>query len=301
VTRLAGREPGRERVAARANLRVNVRSALRGRGSDVTELVRVLGASPRRRLIAVAAMGLVGVGVLAGCRSEPGTAAFVGGTRITDQQVNDGVKTISIPNVGAGPVRQTYVADLAFIALAEHYAKDHKIDLPAVTNDELAQEAQGVGVPAAQATTNPVVRALAQSAKDLTTLIDKATPARPTEAQLLEIYNRAKAAGLTTDTYAQDRATIAQIQGIGQAVAVQNEMAEATSTYDLQINPRYLPTPVVGKSDNGLEFPILQLQNQQTGTPTTVLGIPLGGAGASPAVIANPNATDSGTTDATKP
>ena len=139
-------------MAARANLRANVSNALRGRGSDVTERVRVLGASPRRRLIAVAAVGLVAAGVLAGCRSEPGTAAFVGGTRITDQQVNDGVKTISIPNVGPGPIRQTYVADLAFIALAEHYAKDHKIDLPAVTNDELAQEAQSVGIPAAQAT-----------------------------------------------------------------------------------------------------------------------------------------------------
>jgi hypothetical protein len=267
----------------------------------VTERVRVLGASRRRRLIAVATIGLVGVGVLAGCRSESGTAAFVAGTRITDQQVNDGVKTISIPNVGPGPVRQTYVADLAFIALAEHYAKDHQIDLPAVTNDELAQEAQSVGVPAAQATTNPVVRALTRSAKDLSTLIDKATPAKPTEAQLMEIYNRAKAAGLTKDTYAQDRPTIAQIQGLGQAVAVQNELVKAASTYDLEINPRYLPTPVVGKSNNGLEVPILQLQNQQTGAPTTVLGIPLGGPGASPAVIANPNATDNGTTDANTP
>lgn len=267
----------------------------------MTERVRVLGASPRRRLIAVATVGLVGAGLLAGCRSETGTAAFVGGTRITDQQVNDGVKTISIPNVGPGPIRQTYVADLTFIALAEHYAKDHQIDLPAVTNDELAQEAQSVGVPAAQATTNPVVRALAQSAKDLSTLIDKATPAKPTEAQLMEIFNRAKAAGLTTDTYAQDRAAIAQIQGIGQAVAVRNEMVKATSTYDLKISPRYLPTAVVGQSDNGLEFPLLQLRNQQTGGPTTVLGIPLGGTGASPAVIANPNATDSGTTDATNP
>jgi hypothetical protein len=267
----------------------------------VTEHVRVLGASPRRRLIAVAAIGLVAVGVLAGCRSEPGTAAFVGGTRITDQQINDGVKTISIPNVGPGPVRQTYVADLAFIALAEHYAKANKIELPAVTNDELAQEAQSVGLPAAQATTNPVVRALTQSAKDLSTLIDKATPAKPTEVQLMEIYNRAKAAGLTRDTYSQDRATIAQIQGLGQAVAVQNEMAKATSTYGVEISPRYLPTPVSGKADNGLEIPVLQLQNQQTGAPTTVLGIPLGGPGASPAVIANPNATDSGTTDATTP
>lgn len=267
----------------------------------MTERVRVLGAGPRRRLIAVAAVGLLGVGVLAGCRSETGTAAFVGGTRITDQQVNDGVKTISIPNVGSGPIRQTYVADLAFIALAEHYAKDNKIDLPAVTDDELAQEAQSIGVAAGQATTNPVVRALAQSAKDLSTLIENATPAKPTEAQLMEIYNRAKAAGLTTDTYAQDRPAIAQIQGLGQAVAVRNEMAKATSTYDLKINPRYLPTPVVGKSDNGLEFPVLQLQNQQTGGPTTVLGIPLGGAGASPAVIANQSGTDSGTTDATKP
>ena len=292
---------GRERVAARANLRANVSITLRGRGSDVTERVRVLGASPRRRLIAVAAIGLVAVGVLAGCRSEPGTAAFIAGTRITDQQINDGVKTISIPNVGPGPVRQTYVADLAFIALAEHYAKDHQIDLPAVTNDELSQEAQSVGIPAGEATTNPVVRALTQSAKDLSTLIDKATPAKPTEAQLMEIYNRAKAAGLTTDTYAQDRATIAQIQGLGQAVAVQNEMAKATSTYGLEISPRYLPTPVSGKADNGLEIPVLQLQNQQTGAPTTVLGIPLGGPGASPAVIANPNAADSGTADANTP
>ncbi len=292
---------GRERVAARANLRANVSITLRGRGSDVTERVRVLGASPRRRLIAVAAIGLAAVGVLAGCRSEPGTAAFIAGTRITDQQINDGVKTISIPNVGPGPVRQTYVADLAFIALAEHYAKDHQIKLPAVTNDELSQEAQSVGIPAGEATTNPVVRALTQSAKDLSTLIDKATPAKPTEAQLMEIYNRAKAAGLTTDTYAQDRATIAQIQGLGQAVAVQNEMAKATSTYGLEISPRYLPTPVSGKADNGLEIPVLQLQNQQTGAPTTVLGIPLGGPGASPAVIANPNATGSGTTDAGTP
>jgi hypothetical protein len=266
----------------------------------VTERVRVRGASPRRRLIAVAVIGLVGVGVLAGCRNESGTAAFVGSTRITNQQVDDGVKTISIPNVGPGPIRQTYVTDLTFIALAEHYAKAHNIELPEITSAELAQEAQSVGLPASKAT-SPVVRALGQSAKDLSTLLDKATPAKPTEAQLMEIFNSAKAAGLTTDTYAQDRATISQIQGIGQAVAVQNEMIKAASTYGLDISPRYLPTPVAGKSNNGLSFPVLQLQNQQTGAPLTVLAIPLGGPGASPAVIANPNPTASGTADATAP
>jgi hypothetical protein len=266
----------------------------------VTERVRVRGASPRRRLIAVAVIGLVGAGVLAGCRSESGTAAFVGNTRITDRQVDNGVKTISIPNVGPGPIRQTYVTDLTFIALAEHYAKAHNIELPAITSAELAQEAQSVGLPASKAT-SPVVRALGQSAKDLSTLLDKATAVKPTEAQLMDVFNRAKAAGLTTDTYAQDRATIAQIQGLGQAVAVQNEMTKASSTYDLQISPRYLPTPVSGQSNNGLEFPVLQLQNQQTGAPVTVLAIPLGGPGASPAVIANPSASDTGTPDTTAP
>jgi hypothetical protein len=266
----------------------------------VTERVRVPRVGPRRRLIAVAALGLLGIGALAGCRSQPGTAAFVGGTRITNAQVEAGVKTISIPNVGPGPVRQTYVADLTFIALAEHYAAANKIALPAVTADELSQEAQSVNIPAAKAASNPVVRALAQSGKDLGTLIQAMKPATPTDAQLMEIFNRAKAAGLTKDTYAQDKSTIEQIQGLGQAVALQNELAKAAKTYKLEISPLYLPTPVPGKPDTGLEFPVLQLQNQQAGVPVTVLGVPLGGSGASPAVVSGPT-TDSGTPQASAP
>jgi hypothetical protein len=267
----------------------------------VIERVRASGLTRRRRVIAVAALGLLGVGVLAGCRSEPGTAAFVGGTRITDSQVNDGAKTISVQNVGLGPVRQTYVADLTFIALAEHYARAHKIDLPAVTTQELAQEAEQVNIPAAQATSNPVVRALTQSNKDLGSLLSAMTPATPSDAQLMQIWTRARAAGLTQNSFATDKPTIQQIQGLGQTVALQNEMIKAEKTYNVQVNPKYLPTPIPGTTDNGLEFPVLELQNQQSGGAVTVLGIPLGGTGSSPAVIANATTGDAGTADANTP
>ena len=61
----------RERVAG-----VDRRPTPRRRGLIVIR-------SPRRRLTAIAAMGALAVGALAGCRTDAGSAAYVGNTRIT--------------------------------------------------------------------------------------------------------------------------------------------------------------------------------------------------------------------------
>jgi hypothetical protein len=280
------------------------REAGRLGGNDVIEDGVTRGMPRRRRLAAVAALGLLAAGVLAGCRSEPGAAVFVGNTRITNQQIDTGANSISGPSTSRDTILEAYVTDLTFIALAERYAADHKITLKEVQPAELAQEAQQVeasGLTLSGGATNPVLKALSQASSDFQTLIQAAPAAAPTDADLMEIYNRAKAGGLTTDTFEHDRTAIAQIQGIGQAIGLRNELTKSAQKYAVKVNPRYLPTPVAGELDNGLEYPILQLQGQQGTGGVTVLALPLGGAGASPAVVTGPNAPDSGTADNTAP
>jgi hypothetical protein len=298
---------GRERVAARANLRANVSIALRGRGSDVSERVRVLGSSPRRRLIAVAAVGLVAVGVLAGCRSEPGTAAFVGGTRITDQQIDAQMDSLTAdlqrsqqgasqspdqsapafdPQAalktycgGEASCRTSVLEQLVSIDVIKRYLADHKSDTRFSTDGDPVGDAQKAITEAA--TTNKIkpsdlyLNSVLQFQAYEKQLASKLTPVTPTEADLMAIYQQIKNAGLTTASFADVKAQIAQLQGLGQGLAAKKLLAGAEQTYNVSVNPRYVPTPVAGQANFGFQLPTVQVNDQQ-GRAYTIVGVPLG-------------------------
>jgi hypothetical protein len=314
---------GRERVAARASLRVNMSSALRGRGSDVTERVRVLGASPRRRLIAVAAIGLVAVGVLAGCRSEPGTAAFVGGTRITDQQVKAQLDSLtadlqrsqqqgvasqspdqSAPAFdrqvalktycgGEASCRTSVLEQLVAIDVIKRYLADHKSDTRFSTDGDPVGDAQKAIAQAAA--TNKVapsdlyLNSVLQFQAYEKQLASNLTPVTPTQADLMAIYQQVKDAGLTTASFADVKAQIAQLQGLGQGLAVKKLLAGAGQTYNVSVNPRYVPTQVAGLTNSGFQLPTVQVTDQQ-GRAYTIVGVRLG---TNDVVVGTPSARSS--------
>jgi hypothetical protein len=257
-------------------------------------------AVPARRLLAAVALSVVAVGALSACQDQAGTAAFVGGTRITVGDVEksvdgilaacDAAKASASATAAAPPacgptaqeLRALAVQDKVTIAVASRYAAEHGIKPPVVDPQEIATTAQQLGIAANDPFINEYVTARAWA----NALDDAATPVTPTEAELHGIYDRARSAGVTNQPYAQVRAPISQITGLGQAVAVQRELAAAATSYGVSIGPRYQPSAEVGTPAVGLQLPLLQIQGPAG--PVTVLSVDFGQT-ASPAVVSVPS------------
>ena len=121
--------------------------------------------SPRRRLTAIAVMGALAVGALAGCRTDAGTAAYVGNTRITNDQVNAIVD--SAPQLGADltGARQEVVNDLVYLAAVQKYATANKIKLTPV--DDATAGAVRAGIPDPERRRAPQVHRLRGVGREL--------------------------------------------------------------------------------------------------------------------------------------
>jgi hypothetical protein len=264
----------------------------------VTERKAVRGRT-RRRLIAVAALGMLAAGALAGCRSETGTAAYVGDTRITESHIDSVVDSVriqglDITNDVRGNLRQYAVRNLAFIALAEQYAASKNITLKPVTDAQAAQFVQSRFNLPASAASAEFFRDWAQADVDETTLASAQTPVTPSDAQLRDIYSRGVEGGVTTAPYPQVKPQIANIGGLGQALALQAGLAEIEKGNDIQVNPRYYPAQQLGHPARGLDYPLVQVQNP-SGQLVDVVVAPLGKPNPAPVVDAPQTPTPSAT------
>src|SRR5262245_37383367 len=108
-----------------------------------------------RRIAGVTAL-VLGAGLaLVGCQATPGTAAYVGDSRFTDNQVDQMVDQIDADvlkvqpeqngKIDFGNLRQLLVRLQVFDALAARYAQEQHIDVPA---RDYAAAAQQIGLPA---------------------------------------------------------------------------------------------------------------------------------------------------------
>lgn len=222
------------------------------------------------RTVIVAALSVVAAVALAGCRSQPGVAAYVGGTQYTDASVEQMVGSVQhlIVEGATGNVRQQIVADEVFVDLAKRYAKEHDYPAPPV---DASQVTSHYKLPA----DNAWAKLMAESDAYRQLLFERADAVTPTDAEVRDIFDRLVAAQVVqAGTYDQIKPQILGLQGLGQALAVKRQLADEAGKAHVTVNPRYQPA----------ELPLLQVPTGSNQNFDAVV-LSFGAANASPAVI----------------
>lgn len=226
-----------------------------------------------RRFVMVAVFAVVGSVALAGCQSAPGAAAYVGDQTLTDAQVESTVDAVLadykidryMDGVSLDRLRQLIVQDWIGQQLAQRYAADHGISLPAPDYDE-------AGLNLHLPSTNPYTRLDAQATTDQQAIEAKAGQVQPTDADLRDIYNRAVAAEPDLPSFADSRQAIAALPNLSSALGLRKALTDAANQYGVTVSPRYQP----------LELALIQLP---VGSDTVaVVTVPVGQSTQTPAV-----------------
>ncbi len=229
-----------------------------------------------RHLVLVAVLGL-GVALLtSGCQTQPGTAAYVGNTRFTDDQIDAMAASVEADVVTAQPdakgqlqygtLRQTLVRLAVFNELAKRYAEENALTVPA---RDYAAAAQQIGLPAS----DPYTRLTTDAQAYQTALTASVAPARPTESDLHAAYDKIVAAGLEVGSFDEVKAQIAAVPSLGPGLSLRADLIEASQRYGVGVSPRYLP----------LEMPLASVSTG-SGQTVAIVTLPLGSPTGSPAV-----------------
>ena len=187
-----------------------------------------------RRLALVAVLPLLGVLALAGCRSEPGVAAYVGGTKYTVEQVDalaaEGRDKISRDY---GVVRQTVLSWLLIRDVGQVAAKERGLTLqPADAADVVAQNGLRPNSPLAQLYVDEqaVINALKKSA----------TVVEPTEADQREVYSHLSVGGRQLPPFDEVRQYLTK-ESIGAELGLRTTLSDLLAAAKVQVNPLYTP------------------------------------------------------------
>jgi len=235
-----------------------------------------------RRFVLFAIFSVVAAVGLAGCQAQPGTAAYVGSTRITDTQVDQTVAKIQSDlakyhpetTFGIGDLRTYVVQRLVINELSRQYATEKNISLP--TPDYQSASSQ-IGLPA----DDPLVTLSADEDGYRKALLAKATPQQPTEDEIKGIYDKVTASVGNLGDYATVRPQIVALPTLAPALGLKSELTDAAKRYGVGISPRY------GAAD----LPLLQT----TGDPQVELvGVTIGAPAGSPAVSDLPTSAPAG-------
>ncbi|MCW3815387.1 hypothetical protein ONA91_13070 [Micromonospora sp. DR5-3] len=223
-----------------------------------------------RRLIAAASVA-VGLVAIAGCRAEPGVAAYVGDHRITEDAVTRLLDELraeqstpsaspeqAAPNGLRMPSRNQVVSNLVLLDVCQRIADDKGYQpQQQITADQVGPQ---LGVPADTA--------YAERVAELTTCMNSlpaAEPVAPTEQDLVELVTAGKAAGVIPAEVTIQQAA-AQLDGdqLRGALGSKKVLAKAVADYQVSVSPRYRP----------LEIPLLSFAAGQA-----AVSVPLGEPG----------------------
>lgn len=200
--------------------------------------------SPRRSAIFAVLVLLAGL-AFAGCgRAQPGTAAYVGDVRITEERIDGMVDEVrrSAPNRTPTGIRILVVSTLVLSELAEKAAAGNSIQVPEPAYDDVARS---TGLPA----DSDLVRAIAKLDAAGGALIVKATPVQATEEDLREIYDgliRSQSIPDTT-TFEDAAQTIRSNSGLPGVLGARQLLLQQAEKIGLDVNPRYRPlTATIG-------------------------------------------------------
>ncbi|MEN3306618.1 MAG: hypothetical protein V7603_2820 [Micromonosporaceae bacterium] len=224
----------------------------------------------RRRLIAIVVAGALGLATLTGCRLETGSAAYVGATRVSQQQVEDMLAAYqrdggSLQTADRPQARRSVTAEMVFVAVARRFATEKGYATPAF---DYAAAATQSSLPAS----DPYLRMHVQAVSYQQLLLQNSAAVTPTEADYREIYQRLVAGGLTA-SYQQIKPELQQINGIGAGLGLRNALTAAAKRYGVELNPLY----------GDIEYPLVRVSGTSGGT-FVLVAVPLG-SGGSPAVV----------------
>jgi hypothetical protein len=227
-----------------------------------------------RRLASLAVVVAVGALALAGCKSEPSVAAYVGDQKITEKRVDDiladarnklaAVKpaATSQPTAQASPTaaaptlpgRDMIVSTLVLNMICDRLAVDRGTKFTTVDINQVAQAEQ---LPAAS--TYIVERTKLYSCLGG---VETGGSTAPTEAELRDIYDRGKAAGAIPkdQTFEQIAPQLDGTQ-LRSALAAKHTFTDVVAKYNVTVNPRYRP----------LELPLLSFSGS-----AAAVSVPLG-------------------------
>lgn len=228
--------------------------------------------------VRVAVLVLVAMFALAGCRSDPSVAAYVGSTRYTDDRVR-GIADEAHRKLqeyvdaqqsqgGASPqaverpvTDQEVIAALVGRDVLKALAGEKNLKPLEVDPNQIAQQEQ---VPP----DSEYVRALVERDGYRLAILQKAPSAEPSEDDLRQVYdNLVKASsGGYTGSYAQFKSTLAgqDTELIGRSAAVGREVTAEAGELDVRVNPRY----------GTASLTLVQISDQQGGVHS-LLSVPL--------------------------
>lgn len=196
-----------------------------------------------------------GLLTLAGCRSDPAVAAYVGSTRYTDDRVTAIAdeahaklqELVDAQQAAAGasaePVQRPVTEQEVVTALVSRdvlkaLAEERHVSPVSVRADQIAQQAR---VPA----DTEYVRLLAEKDGYRLGLLQQAASTQPTDANLREVYDNLVTAssGQYTGSFDQFKSSLTDqdTELVGRSAAVRDDISAAARKLDVTINPRYGP------------------------------------------------------------
>jgi hypothetical protein len=192
-----------------------------------------------RRFAIVAVLALAAGSALVGCgNNQPGTAAYVGGTRYTERHVDHLIDEIGKSNPETRPARarETLVSYLVLGDLARRVASDRSLTAPPA---DYASFARGLGLPA----DSPLVRMRAEFSAVAVALTGGVDPVNPTDADLRQLYNEIRLdpnqpEDLSYEEVAESLRTNASLPAV---LGIRNALREKAAAVGVEVNPRYQP------------------------------------------------------------
>jgi hypothetical protein len=223
-----------------------------------------------RHLAVLAVLTLVGGLALAGCRSEPGVAAYVGTEKITVDRVDSVIAAVDKVNAQRtaetqpGPIpisRQLVLGLIVYGELEQQLITEKGLNADSGNIDAVAQT---YGIPV----DHPYAQLLGAYFDRFSVLRKNAGSATPSKEQILRYYH----AGVAAQVFpagASDDVVLANLNGAGVTadLNVQAMIDELAKKQDVTVNPMYaeLPMPVLIATQQGNV--IAGLQFRRAGEP----------------------------------
>lgn len=211
-----------------------------------------------RRLALVAVLAVVGTFALAGCRSQPGTAIYIGSTTYSQRYVDDLADQLQkMPSISRGDSRQTIAQWLIERDLGKRLVADKQWQEPAVDENRAASTIenglQQAGSQASVESLRPLIKLYAQYEAYRGAVQQHITPQQVPDAEYADLYQRARAAGqvpanVDVATYTQN--VRQQNEQLLQTVlGMRTLYADAAKAVKVSLNPKYGPAELVLLSD----------------------------------------------------
>jgi hypothetical protein len=225
---------------------------------------------PRRRLLAVAVVGVLALPALAACREAPSVAAYVGGVQLTNAQVDKMVAEFPADRreTDTGDLRRGIVSLFVTRELSRLLAQQNGITIPPVEAGQAEMLADDLKV----RVDSEVVRLDAEATAARHAIARIGGQQAPTDADKREVFAYlVRSQQVQPNQYDQVKGEI-DSPDMQQALGLRHVLRDALHTYQVTVNPRYeplgVPVPFTLAAGNVSTFVLLSLES--TAPPAVV-------------------------------